>query len=102
VNVSSHQTTAGVVHVSVAGEIDLATAGEVERALVAALNYPDVTDVIVDLAGVGFCDSAGIEVFDRLYGSAADRDIRLRLVSVPPVVRRILEIACLLDTLTQP
>jgi anti-sigma B factor antagonist len=102
VEIDSSHTAADVIRVSLAGEIDLVTAYRVDRALTAAVQCPQITAVIVDVAGVTFCDSAGIEVFDRQYGAATARGIQLRLVQVPPPVRRVLEIVCMFDTLTQP
>ncbi|HWS34957.1 MAG TPA: anti-sigma factor antagonist, partial [Actinoplanes sp.] len=81
----------------VAGEIDLDTADVVRHAVLAAVEAGGVVDVVVDLAGVSFCDSSGIAVLDEGYGLAVQRGIRFRVVDPQPVVRRVLDIACLLD-----
>jgi anti-anti-sigma factor len=76
---------AHVVHVS--GELDLATAPLLEEALGGAA--PE--QLVIDLSGCTFLDSAGIRT---LVGAARDRGgaSRLRIVTADPGIVRLLEI----------
>jgi anti-sigma B factor antagonist len=89
------------VHVRVAGEIDLITVDRLEQALqeVVTEQHPSI---VVDFTDVTFCDSSGLAVLDRAYAAAVARGGRFRVVNVRPVIRRILELTGLLDTLTRP
>ena len=93
-------TNAGVVHLHVAGELDMATADDLRQALHRAVDQAGTTEILVDFAQVSFCDSTGIEVLDRAYGDANDAGINLRLVNLQPIVRRILGLVGILETLT--
>jgi anti-sigma B factor antagonist len=90
-----------VVHVRVTGEIDMVTVDRLEEGLLEAITTPCPT-VIVDFAEVTFCDSSGLAALDRAYAAAVTHGGRLRLVNLRPVIRRILELTGLLDTLTGP
>jgi anti-sigma B factor antagonist len=74
-----------VVHVS--GELDLATAPLLEEAL--GESAPE--QLVIDLSGCTFLDSAGIRT---LVGAARDRagTSRLRIVTADPGIVRLLEI----------
>jgi anti-sigma B factor antagonist len=74
-----------VVHVS--GELDLATAPRLEEALAAATGE----QLVIDLSGCTFLDSAGIRT---LVAAARDRAgaSPLRIVSADPGIVRLLEI----------
>ena len=101
-NVTSHRQPDGRVEIVVAGELDMATAPHLEKAVSAAVADEGTRAVLVDLAGVPFCDSSGIAVLDRGYGAASDLDIRFRVAHVQPMVRQVLEIVGLMRTLTGP
>jgi anti-sigma B factor antagonist len=92
---------AGLVRVTVTGEADMATADELSRTLTAAIERNGVRRIVVDLAGLAFCDSAGLAALDEGYAVARDRGIALRVSDPRPGVRRILEITGMLDALTQ-
>jgi anti-anti-sigma factor len=89
-----------LIRLSVAGEIDMATVGELADPMTAAVERADVTGLIVDFAGVTFCDSVGIAALDRAYAAAGRRAIPFRLVNVQPGVRRMLELVGLFEALT--
>ncbi|GAA4968840.1 STAS domain-containing protein [Actinoplanes utahensis] len=101
-NIDVTTTTDGVIHVSVTGELDMATAGDLQKVLRQATTRSGTTRILVDFAQVGFCDSSGLDVLDRAYGEAAAKQIPLRMVNPPPMVRRILDLVGMLDTLTGP
>jgi len=91
------QRTDEGVHVTVGGELDLATADE----LTAAVGSPVASDrsITIDCGGLTFLDSVGIRAFVELHNEAATAGVDFRLVRVPPMVRRVLEITQLLDVL---
>jgi anti-sigma B factor antagonist len=85
----------------VTGDVDAVTAPTLRQSLVETLAHPDVTDVLLDLSGVTFLDSAGLTAL-----VVADRTARAtgRALTVTcgtsRAVRRPLEITGLLTVLT--
>ena len=76
--------------IAIRGEIDLLTGPSVEAALHEVIAAGS-GDVVVDLAGVEFMDSAGLNVFVRAYKDLIGQDRRLVVESTSAVVRRILD-----------
>jgi anti-anti-sigma factor len=101
-NVGTGPWINGVAHLSVAGEIDMATVDVLAKALREALTHADTTRVVVDFAGVTFCDSAGLAALDKAYAGAARQDTVLQLVGLQPAVRGLLELVGMLEALTRP
>jgi anti-anti-sigma factor len=89
----------GVAVVRAAGELDLATAPQLVRAIATAAGGPSPR-VLVDLAAVGFCDSAGLRA---LLGAAREVEARAGrlVVAVEPggTLERVLDIAGLREFL---
>jgi stage II sporulation protein AA (anti-sigma F factor antagonist) len=85
---------------AVAGDVDMATRDAFEDAVTGALTAPAVTHVVVDLTGVGFCDSTGINALVRAWRAANERQVTLRISNPQPAVRRVLEITGVLALLT--
>jgi anti-anti-sigma factor len=100
--VESHGATDGVVLLRVTGEIDMETVADLSSALQDAVADGDVTGIVVDFAGVTFCDSSGIRALDQAYVAASRRGIGFRVVDLRPPVRRIFEIVGVLEALTAP
>ncbi|MFJ8437255.1 STAS domain-containing protein [Kitasatospora sp. NPDC094019] len=48
--------------------------------------------VVIDLRGVGFCDSSGLNVLLRTRLAAERAGSELRLAAVPPTVMRVLDL----------
>jgi anti-sigma B factor antagonist len=71
------------VLLTLAGEVDMLTAPRLESALGRALDGSagGVQLVVVDLTGVGFLGSDGLEVLSRAAGSARERGRRVRVVA---------------------
>jgi anti-sigma B factor antagonist len=71
------------------GDIDASTApdfqAELDRLLGEAVRY-----FVLDLAGVGFMDSAGLASLVRLYKRVRIGEGDVRLAAVPPQVREVL------------
>ncbi|RAY14611.1 anti-anti-sigma factor [Actinomadura craniellae] len=102
-NVST-ATQGGHVVVTAIGELDLYTAPRLQTAL-AGLLRTDVDRVVVDLSGVEFCDSTGMNVLLSAMKRIKERGGTFELVAPRPAVRRILQVTGLdtvftvLDTL---
>jgi anti-sigma B factor antagonist len=82
-------TGGDVVRVTVAGELDAFTAPQ----LGAALKSATAGEVIVDLAGVTFLDSAGVHVLADAHRRVVTAGGRLRVLGCRRTVRRPLEIS---------
>jgi anti-sigma B factor antagonist len=91
----------GVFRVRVAGEIDMAVRGEVEEAILSALQNPDTVRVLVDIDEVTFLDSSGITALVVGQHAAQRAGRAYQVVNPQPGVRRVLEIACVLEMLTE-
>lgn len=76
----------------VAGEIDLYTAPRLQRELAAAVGDGDPGHVVVDMSGVEFCDSTGMNVLLAAHWRATERGGSLELAAPRPSVRKILQV----------
>jgi anti-sigma B factor antagonist len=83
----------GVLVARLTGDLDLSNLHAVHTALVDATPN-DALGLVVDLAGVEFLDSAGVETLFRLQRSLAIRQQRFA-VAIPPeaTIRRALELS---------
>ena len=82
--------------VSVHGEIDLCCGPAIRDALSAA--QQDSPDVIVDLSGVTFMDSTGLNALIGAYRRAPEGG-SLAVVGAPPAVRRVFDLTGLSELL---
>ena len=83
---------AGTALLDVRGEVDTLTAPPLEQALRDLLADPGAERLVVDLSGVTFLASSGLAVLIRAAHRAAERHLRLRLVTSSRAVRRPLQI----------
>ena len=82
----------GAVHARLAGELDMASAPDVRARLYEGLAEGAV-GLSLDLSGLKFLDSAGVELLFRLREDLAVRHIRLELyVPSGAPIRRTLEV----------
>lgn len=85
---------------SVQGEIDLYTVprlrAEVEQVLVPG----EAIRLIIDLSGVEFCDSTGVNVLLTAHRRARDSGGRLELAAPRPAIRKILKVTGLESVFT--
>ena len=82
----------GAVHARLSGELDMASAPDVRTRVYAALNE-GAEALTLDLSGLRFLDSAGVELLFRLREDLAMRQISLRLyVPEGALIRRTLEV----------
>ncbi|MEU4234458.1 STAS domain-containing protein [Nonomuraea sp. NPDC026600] len=89
-----------VVTLTPVGEIDLLTAGALRVAIEDTLQAPGPVDVVVDLATVTFLDCAGIGALVAGHNIAIRRGRGYTVVNPQRRVRRVLELAGVLEELT--
>ncbi|MFE5588191.1 STAS domain-containing protein [Kitasatospora sp. NPDC056531] len=75
----------------VEGEIDQAQQAKLENALARAVRDRP-PQLVVDLAGVTFCDSSGLNTFLQTLQDTTLAGTRLVLAALSPQIRRLLEI----------
>jgi len=81
--------TTTVVHIT--GELDLATVPLIEPEL-RALAVRAGPDLVLDLSGLSFCDSSGVELFRRQHERCVRAGTRLRLRGIPPLPARAIRV----------
>lgn len=77
--------------VTVRGELDLATADPLYRRGSAAIGR-HTRLLLVDLAGVSFCDSRGLSALVRIANAADAADCSYGLIAPQPLVTKVLRI----------
>jgi anti-anti-sigma factor len=88
------------VAVAVVGEVDLPHARQLVVALREVLaDEPDV--ITLDLSGVSFMDSTGIQVLMGARADAAKTGTRLTIVKTSAPVQRVLELTGLVEAFTE-
>ncbi len=76
-----------------AGEIDLYTAPRLHSELSGVIaGTPQGSRVVVDMSGVEFCDSTGMNVLLSCLRQARERGGELELAAPRPAVRKILQV----------
>ncbi|MFB6638930.1 STAS domain-containing protein [Streptomyces chartreusis] len=83
----THATATGTV-IELAGDLDYHTAPEV-RAALPGLDLRPGQQLVLDLAGITFCDSSGITVLIAARNHALAADSAIALAAVPDHVGRI-------------
>ena len=91
VSVISPASDGRVATISLAGELDRSNENEARLAVDRAVGC-GATTLIVDLSGLTFMDSSGVNMLLRAYHSLMRRHGRLILVASSGPVRRILEV----------
>lgn len=77
---------------SVGGDLDLNTAPELLQALTLLVD-DGRRALVVDLTGVGFCDSSGLSVLVRIRNRLAELGGTVALAAASPIVQRVLEVS---------
>jgi len=85
---------------SVHGEIDLYTVPKLQRELTSLLGASDPVRLVVDLSGVDFCDSTGVNVLLAAHRQAREKGGDLELAAPRPAVRKILQVTGLESVFT--
>lgn len=89
--VEARSTQAGAAVVCLSGDLDLGSSPPVRAALADALaTGPSV--LVVDLAGVQFCDSSGLNLLLQIRLDAEAAGIPVRLAGPAAPVLRVLEV----------
>jgi anti-sigma B factor antagonist len=88
----------GTLILRLAGELDMASVRVVESALMAAI--PTTGAVVLDLGGLTFCDSTGIEMLAAAHRKASNEGTLLTVSNVPIAVARVLKISGMDQVLT--
>lgn len=81
---------------TVTGDLDRSTAERVKSAAETVWKT-DPAGLVLDLAAVSFCDSAGLSALVYVLRGCQARDIGLALVGIEPRVERILSLTLLLS-----
>ncbi|CAL9339264.1 anti-sigma factor antagonist [Streptomyces sp. enrichment culture] len=79
------------VLLTVGGDLDAVTAAELQQHLAAQLRQGR-RHVLLDIAGVPFMDSSGMNIILRVYQEVRDASGGVYVISPTPAVRRILDL----------
>ena len=96
----SSRSQGDYVVLALVGEIDLYTAPRLQSELTSALSDGKPTQIVVDMSGVEFCDSTGMNVLLAAHRAATERGGQLALAAPRPSVRKILEVTGLQSVFT--
>jgi anti-sigma B factor antagonist len=96
----SIRSQGGRTIMSVGGEIDLYTAPRLHGELVTALAGGGPEQIVVDMSGVEFCDSTGMNVLLAAHRRAREQGGDLELAAPPPAIRKILQVTGLESVFT--
>ncbi len=77
---------------SVAGEIDLYTAPRLHGELATVLAGGGAVQIVVDMSGVEFCDSTGMNVLLAAQRRAQEGGGDIQLAGPRPAVRKVLQV----------
>ena len=92
-----HDRTSDTTILSLHGQLDIDTATVLVDAL-EDLHQRDVSRIVVDLAGVHFCDSTGLSALVVGYHRATRAGGYLRLAAPTPFLLRVLTVVGIRDT----
>jgi anti-sigma B factor antagonist len=85
---------------SLGGEIDLYTAPRLHGELVAILSGDEPVQVIVDMSGIEFCDSTGMNVLLAAQRRAREQGGDVELAAPRPAIRKVLQVTGLESVFT--
>ena len=85
---------------SVGGEIDLYTAPRLHGELVTALAGGGTEQIVVDMSGVEFCDSTGMNVLLAAHRRAREQGGDLELAAPRPAIKKVLQVTGLESVFT--
>jgi len=97
-----HLVAPAQILITATGELDASTSAHLEEVVRGCLRERDARGIEVDLAGVTFLDSAGIQGLLTCRRHAHEAGCRLRLSNPAPLVRRVVEITGLLEIFGLP
>ncbi|MEV7907849.1 STAS domain-containing protein [Streptomyces anulatus] len=88
----STRSHAGHTVMVIVGEIDLYTAPGLQAEFTRLLQESPATHVVIDMSGVEFCDSTGMNVLLSALKRLRERGGTLELAAPRPAVRKILQV----------
>jgi anti-sigma B factor antagonist len=83
--------------VTISGELDLSTSPELVNAAVMAMKEDGVHRLVVDLAGLRFIDSSGINALIEIRNESQRSNVALRLADPSPRVTEVLRLTAVDD-----
>jgi anti-sigma B factor antagonist len=83
------------------GELDIATVAQIDTEL-ARVEAGECEQIVMDLRELQFLDSTGIQMLVKAHARCADRGREISILLEPGPVRRVLEVAGVLDVLARP
>jgi anti-sigma B factor antagonist len=89
-----------VACITATGEVDMATAQHLRASISLALLASHIGEVVIDLGGVTFCDSTGVQALVNAQRSCSEREVALILLEPNPRLRRVIQIAGLSECFT--
>ncbi|GAA0461575.1 hypothetical protein Ade02nite_16140 [Paractinoplanes deccanensis] len=99
-NITAHRDGDGTARLTLDGDLDMATAGSLDGHVVRALTGERPRQLVIDAAGLSFCDSSGIHALVRARDTAHRHGASFVVSNTTGITRRTLEITGLLGTLT--
>ncbi|HTS99941.1 MAG TPA: STAS domain-containing protein [Streptosporangiaceae bacterium] len=96
----STRSQGGRTVMSLGGEIDLYTAPRLHGELVTVLSADTPVQIVVDMSGVEFCDSTGMNVLLAAHRRAREQGGDLELAAPRPAIRKILHVTGLESVFT--
>jgi anti-sigma B factor antagonist len=96
----STRSEGGRIVMSLGGEIDLYTAPRLHGELATALSADGPAQIVVDMSGVEFCDSTGMNVLLAAQRRARERGGDLELAAPRPAVKKVLHVTGLESVFT--
>jgi anti-sigma B factor antagonist len=96
----STRSQGGRTIMALGGEIDLYTAPRLHGELVAILSGDEPVQVVVDMSGIEFCDSTGMNVLLAAHRRAREQGGDLELAAPRPAVRKVLQVTGLESVFT--
>jgi anti-sigma B factor antagonist len=79
--------------VTVTGEIDLYTASRLRSEVAAVIaGAAPASQVVLDMSGVDFCDSTGMNVLLSCLRASREKDVEFALTGLRPAVKKILQV----------
>lgn len=89
--------TGSALTITVTGELDSATGAEVLERFEALAAAPDARELVLDLAGVSFIDSAGMRAIVLVERASTDRGLALTISPPPAEVTEQLQVTGITD-----
>jgi anti-sigma B factor antagonist len=91
----------GRICLTVGGDIDMTTSDYFNQTVMRLIGEPAVTNVVLDVAQLGFIDSNGVTVLVKAHRAADERGASFRITNAQEPIRGLLEMLGVYDMLTE-